>query len=77
MRKEDSSLGDWKTMSKRFEENIKWNKRDEFKKVVFILTKWIKVNKVNISMLKSLNQLVTKINAVHKKKMKLNGLTQM
>jgi len=33
--------------------------------VVFILTKWIEVDKVNLIMLRSLNQPVAKINMVY------------
>ncbi len=38
--------------------------------MVFILIKWIEIDKVNISMLRSLNQSVAKINIVYKEENK-------
>lgn len=61
----DSSLNDWKILTKRFEENLSRIERDQFQDAIFILTKWVEVDKVNNEMLRNLNRPIAKINAVH------------
>ena len=65
LREGDSSLNDWKTLTKCFEENLSQVECDRFLDAVFILTKWADVDRVNIEMLRRLNRPVAKINAVH------------
>jgi ATP-dependent DNA helicase PIF1 len=65
LREGDSKLDDWKTLIKRFEENLNPIERDRFQDAVFIQTKWTEVDKINIEMLRSLNRPIAKINAVH------------
>jgi ATP-dependent DNA helicase PIF1 len=65
LREGDSSLDDWKTLAKRFEENLNQVERDQFRDSVFILTRWEDVDRVNIEMLRKLNRPVAKICAVH------------
>jgi ATP-dependent exoDNAse (exonuclease V) alpha subunit len=65
LRNGDSSLNDWEKLSTRFEGKLNRIERDRFLDAVFILTIWADVDKVNIDMLRSLNQPVAKILAVH------------
>ena len=65
LREGESSLKDWETLTKRFEVNLSQSEQDRFKDAVFIQTIWDDVNKVNIEMLRGLNQPVAKIEAVH------------
>jgi ATP-dependent DNA helicase PIF1 len=65
LRDGDSSLADWNTLTNRFEENLNRVERDRFLDSIFILTKWVDVDRVNIEMLGKLNRPVAKIKAVH------------
>ena len=65
LREGDSSLTDWTTLSKQFEENINRTELDQFQDAVIVQTKWVEVDKVNLEMLRSLNSPIAKINAVH------------
>jgi hypothetical protein len=63
--KGENNLDDWKLLTTRFEGNLNRIERERFSEAVFILTKWIDVDKINIEMLKELNRPVAKIIAVH------------
>ena len=65
MREGESSLDDWKTLTKRFEENLNSIERERFIDAVSIVTKWVDVDRINIEMLRKLNCPIAKICAVH------------
>ncbi len=65
LREGESSLNDWQSLSSRFEEKLNRAERDRFSDAVSILTTWVDVDRVNSDMLRSLNQPVAKIIAVH------------
>jgi ATP-dependent DNA helicase PIF1 len=65
LREGETNINDWKILAKRFDENLNRIERDRFQDAVFILTKWVEVDKVNNEMLRSLNRPIAKINAVH------------
>ena len=65
LREGENSLDDWKQLTTRFEENLNRIERERFSDAVFILTKWIDVDKINVTMLRDLSRPVTKIITVH------------
>jgi len=65
LREGENSLDDWKQLTTRFEENLNRIERERFSDAVFILTKWIDVDKINVTMLRDLSRPVAKIIAVH------------
>ena len=65
LREGESNLNDWQKLSSRFEENLSRAERERFSNAVSILTTWNEVDRINIEMLRSLNQPVAKIHAVH------------
>ncbi len=54
LREGENSLDDWKQLTTRFEENLNRIERERFSDAVFILTKWIDVDKINVTMLRDL-----------------------
>jgi ATP-dependent DNA helicase PIF1 len=65
LRDGESSLNDWNILTTRFEENLSIEERHRFRDAMFIHTKWAEVDKVNIEMIRKLNQPIAKIRAVY------------
>jgi len=65
LRDGDSSLDNWKALTKRFETNLNQAERVRFLDAVFIQSTWTDVNMVNIEMLRKLNCPIAKIHAIH------------
>ena len=65
MREGESSLDDWKTLTKRFEENLNSIERERFIDAISIVRKWVDVDRINIEILRKLNCPIAKICAVH------------
>ena len=65
MRDGESTIDDWKILTTRIEDKLSIIERNRFSDALFILTRWIEVNAVNIDRLQSLYVPVAKINAIH------------
>jgi ATP-dependent DNA helicase PIF1 len=65
LRDGESSLNDWNILTTRFKKNLSIEERHRFRDAMFIHTKWAEVDKVNIEMIRKLNQPIAKIRAVH------------
>jgi hypothetical protein len=65
LREGENNLDDWRQLTTRFEENLNRIEQEWFSDAMFILTKWIDVDKINVMMLRDLNRPVAKIIVVH------------
>jgi hypothetical protein len=65
LRDGESTIDDWKILTTRIEDKISTVERNSFSEALFISTKWVEVNAINIERLRALDVPVARINAIH------------